>query len=89
MNCRCEPSFIAGYWYRRRKRLICEPVQSHEVIRATKSMQENDINDPTIGSRLDVDRLPAHGYANFRVSTLISAIYDRPVYDLRSLLSPG
>lgn len=52
-------------------------------------MQENDINDLTIGSWLDASRLPAHGYANFHVSTLISAIYDRPVYDLRSLLSLG
>lgn len=51
-------------------------------------MQENDINDPTIGSRLDVDRFPAHDYANSHLSTLISSIYDRSTYDLRSLLSP-
>lgn len=33
------------------------------------------------------DQSPAHDYANFYVSMLISAIYDRPMYDLGSLLS--
>lgn len=45
--------------------------ECHEVIRTTKSMEENDINDLTIGSRLDVDRLPAHGYANSRINVNI------------------